>query len=182
MFRFVPSMLGSLLLAPACALALVAFPDATPQLFLGGQENFDLVMESKIIKVFRALGAENKTKPGKVITIDGQKCDVTPVIVNGPKVEKVALALSDMGNFGEMFMCIFNPGVILRFEAGKKILDIMICFHCQEMILFKDGVLVRRPLKWASTKNTFSKDARRAFTAIAKAAFPKDSEIQKLKE
>ena len=174
--------LGIALFAPTCAFALVSVADATPQDFLGGPENFELVMGAKTIKVFRVAGSERKINRNKLIEIDGEMCVTTPAAIRGAKVEKAALALSDMGNFGEMFMCIFYPGVILRFEENAKTLDVMICFHCREMILFKNGVLVRRPLKWASTKNTFSKNARRAFAEIAKAAFPKDAEIQKIVE
>ncbi len=113
--------------------------------------------------------------------IDGRQCDMSSAVVAGPEVAQVIAALSDMKNFGGMYMCDFDPGVILRFAAGGHTLDLIICFHCGEMILYGDGVKIRRPYKWASTRNSFRKDARRAFTTIARKAFPNDAEIQALK-
>jgi hypothetical protein len=86
-----------------------------------------------------------------------------------------------MRNFGQGFMCLFDPGIILRFAANKHTLDLVLCFHCHEMILFSDGKAVRRPYKYGSIKNSFFREASRSFKAISKKAFPGDTEIQALK-
>lgn len=103
--------------------------------------------------------------------IDGYECDAASALVVGPEVTQVIGALSDTTNFGGMFVCDFDPGIILRFADGKHTLDLIICFGCHEMVLYSDGALVRRPYKWASTRNSFRKDAGRAFAVIEKKAF-----------
>ena len=156
-------------------------PDSTPETFMGGAKNLELVNTAKAIKVFRIVDPDQKLKPKKTINIDNCQCHASPVNVTGPEVQQVIAAMSDMINFGEPLMCIFDPGIILRFESDAHNLDVIICFHCHEMVLYSDGVVVRRPFKWAATKNTFRPDAESAFMAIAKKAFPGDPEIQKLK-
>lgn len=170
---------ASLLIARA--FSLEAIPDATPEIFMGGPENLALVNSAKAIKVFRILNPAQKSKPKNVVIIDGQQCTAAAVNVAGQEVQQVIVAMSDMTNFGGALKCDFDPGVIFRFEADGHTLDVIICFHCQEMVLYGDGAVVRRPFKWASTKNAFSKPAHLAFVAMAKKAFPKDAEIQKLK-
>lgn len=163
------------------AFAVDSIPGATPEGFLGGAQNLKLVSSAKAIKVFRCVGSGEKPDAGKTITIGGRQCHALPASVNGTEVQEVTTAMSDMGNFGEALMCDFNPGVILRFESGGHHLDFVICFSCGEMVLYSDDAKVRRPFKWAATKNTFFKDARKGFVAVAKKAFPEDAEIQKLK-
>ena len=126
------------------------------------------------------LDPERKAKPGSVITIDKLACNAKSAEVAGPEVPQVVAAMSNMASFGRITMCDFDPAIILRFEANGHTLDVMICFHCHEMILYRDETLVRRPFTWAETKNTFTGDARRVFLAMAKKAFPNDTEIQKL--
>ncbi len=159
-----------------------SIPDATPETFVGGPENLRLITGAKSITVFRIIDPERKPKRKKLVTIDEQKCDANPSVVSGQEATRVIEALTDMTNFGGPFVCDFDPGVILRFAEPKHTVDLIVCFGCGEMILYSDGALVRRPYRWASTLNSFHKDARRAFAAIAVKAFPKDAEIQKLKE
>ena len=164
------------------AFSFAAIPDGTPESFMGGAENLALVNTAKAIKVFRILKPQQKLKPEEIITISGNQCQAASASVVGPEVQQVIAAMSDMTNFGGALTCIFDPGVILRFETDAHTLDVIICFHCHEMVLYRDGAVVRRPFKYASTTNTFWRDADPAFTTIAKNAFPKDAEIQKLKQ
>jgi hypothetical protein len=150
--------------------------NSTPEIFLGGGRNLQLVNTATSITVFRIIDSEQKPG-GTTGTIDGFKCNPTPSLVSGPEVTQVIDALSKTTNFGEGLMCIFEPGVILRFSSGRHTLDLIVCFHCREMVLYSDGNVVRRPYMWASIKNTFHKEAFQAFVAIAKKAFPNDTEI-----
>jgi len=161
-------------------LSFEPIPNATPETFMGGPENLALVNAAKSVRVFRILDPERKAKPGSVITIDKLACNAKSAEVAGPEVPQVVAAMSNMASFGRITMCDFDPAIILRFEANGHTLDVMICFHCHEMILYRDETLVRRPFTWAETKNTFTGDARRVFLAMAKKAFPNDTEIQKL--
>jgi hypothetical protein len=162
------------------AFSFEPIPDATPETFLGGPENLALVNAAKTVRVFRVRPPNPNRKADPVVAIDKMTRDATPVEVAGPEVPQVIATMSNMAGFGQMLTCDFDPGIILRFEANGHILDVLICFHCHEMILYRDGELVHRPFKWAETRNTFTGDARRAFLAIAKKAFPNDAEIQKL--
>lgn len=173
--------LSTLWVLARSAVAFDPIPGATPEVFLGGAQNLKVVSAATSIKVFRTVGSGEKPDAGKTISISGRQCHASPASVAATEVQQVIAALSDMGNFGEALMCDFDPGVILRFESEGRHLDIVICFSCSEMILYSDGARVHRPFKWAATKNTFFKDARKAFVAIAKKAFPSDPEIQKLK-
>ena len=179
--RFLLCLLAASLLTGR-GFAFDPIPDATPEKFMGGAENLELVNAATAIKVFRIVDPEQKPKRKKTVRIDNRECDATPVSVSGPEVQQVIAAMSEMKNFGGGLMCDFDPGMILRFEADAHTLDVIVCFQCHEMILYHDGAVVRRPFKWAETKNTFSGSAFRAFVAIAKKAFPKDAEIQGIKQ
>ncbi len=176
------SLSAILIFAVGCRASDNSIPEATPQTFFGGPENLQLVKEATSITAFRIVDPQQQHAPRKPMTIDGRQCDASSAVVAGPEVAQVVAALSDMTNFGDMYMCDFDPGVILRFAAGKHTLDLIVCFHCGEMVLYGDGVEIRRPYNWARTRNSFRKDARRAFTAIAKKAFPNDVEIQALRQ
>src|SRR5205085_862377 len=104
------------------------------------------------------------------------------ITVSGAENNGVIRALSDMKNFEGPFVCTFDPGVIFGFSDGGHNLDLAICFHCCEMIFYKDGAVVRRPFAWAEVKNIFLKDAYLAFAAVARKAFPQDPEIQELRQ
>ncbi len=106
------------------------------------------------------------------VAIDGERCDPAPKTVSGAALARVVTAFADAGNFGGATLCDFNPGMILRFKTAVATLDMVVCFSCHEMALFRDGTYVHRPLKYAGGSFTFYKSARSAFSAIYKAAFP----------
>jgi hypothetical protein len=166
----------------ARGLAFEPIPDATPETFVGGLENLRLINTATAIEVFRVVDADQKRKPKKIIRIDNRECYDPPARVIGPEVQRVIAALTEMTNFGGPLMCYFDPGIILRFASNAHNLDVIICFRCHEMVLYSGDVIVRRPFQGAATKNTFAKDAHRAFAAIARKAFPNDLEIQSLKQ
>lgn len=73
--------------------------------------------------------------------------------------------------------CLINPGVAFRAWRGHECVEVIVCYHCQQMIVtMKDvrGSVVR------SVYTEFG-SMRAEFLALAKKAFPNDKEIQSLK-
>ena len=72
--------------------------------------------------------------------------------------------------------CEINPGVAFRAWRGQECVEVIICFHCQQMLITtKDakGLEVHS----AYTEITWT---RAKFLALAREAFPNDKEIQSL--
>ena len=163
--------------------------DATPEKFFGGTDSLRIVQTAKEITVFSIVEPDfydEKDKPhyknvAALISVDDEKCTPSPKTISGPDVARVASALTNVRNFGEELMCDFDPGIILRFRNSIGILDVIVCFHCGEMVLYRDTKIVHRNLKWAEAKNTFFRPAGHAFAAVAKDAFPDDAEISALR-
>jgi len=73
--------------------------------------------------------------------------------------------------------CIPDPGVAFRLWTGRQCVEVLLCFHCDQMIV--------------TTKDTEGRITHTAYTeflsvrprlaALAKEAFPDDAEIQALK-
>jgi hypothetical protein len=67
--------------------------------------------------------------------------------------------------------CKFDPGVAIRFAGGTSTTDVVFCFHCDEIQIYRDG------------KRVGGEDidnARSRLAAIMQHIFPDDQEIQKL--
>jgi hypothetical protein len=72
--------------------------------------------------------------------------------------------------------CLFNPGVAYRAWRGRECVEVIVCFHCTEMVITtKDEQ--GHPTHAAHTQFAFT---RAAFVALAKETFPSDKEIQSL--
>ena len=72
--------------------------------------------------------------------------------------------------------CLINPGVAYRIWSGKQCVEVIICFHCNQMIITAKnakGEIVRRTYTEIVTM-------RSRLIALSKDAFPKDAEIQGL--
>ena len=74
--------------------------------------------------------------------------------------------------------CEFMPGVGFRVLSDEGQVDVILCFHCDELQLFTtDG-----KHKEVEKKHEDFDRARPALVKLAKQAFPNDKEIQALKE
>lgn len=73
--------------------------------------------------------------------------------------------------------CEINPGIAFRVWRGRECVEVIICFHCQQMLVTTEDAK-GRVLYSAYTEITFT---RAKFLALAKEAFPMDKEIQSLK-
>jgi hypothetical protein len=68
--------------------------------------------------------------------------------------------------------CEFDPGVAIRFTKTSASLDVLLCFHCDELAVYR------------GTTRVGGEDfdvARPRLVAIAKRLFPADDKIQALK-
>jgi len=82
-----------------------------------------------------------------------------------------------------MFQLTQNPPLVLLALAAKARYTLSMNRRFILLVLAAcAGALLHRPCEWASTRNTFFKDAQSPFTAIAKKALREDAEIKKLKQ
>jgi hypothetical protein len=154
--------------------------DVTPEDFFGSADNLQLVKTAEAVTVFRIMPGKGDAAPKDSTRIAGYACDSASSVIKGPEVTKVVGALLNRANFDANKLCIFEPGVIVRFANESRVLDLIICFSCREIIMY-DGKAVRRPYRWGSVKLSFKDDAYIAFASIAKQAFPNDPQMQALK-
>jgi hypothetical protein len=153
---------------------------ATPEKLLGGAENSKILNGAKEVVVYR-IAPDEGPKRTEVVKVDGYLCVAKPQPVSDPDLQHLRAAFSDTANFGQELTCDFDPAIIIRFRSDLGTLDLIACFGCHEMMLYRDGKIVRRDLKSAQSLNTFRKDVRVVLTAIAKTGFPQASELQSLK-
>jgi hypothetical protein len=70
-------------------------------------------------------------------------------------------------------LCYFDPGVKLVFKNGSQTIDALICYHCNDLCIVKDG----KPVGYANFI-----PGRAKLVAFAKEILPTDKEIQSLSE
>jgi hypothetical protein len=178
-----------LLLALACLMTAHARAgdwdldsSTTVEVLFGGKENLRLVREATSLTVYRIVDPEKKPA-GKTIKINETTCESTAMVLGGADVARAVIALTRIENYNAISMCDFDPGVIVRFADKEKVhtLDLIVCFRCHEMLIIDNGKLVRREDRLARSKIRFGPAIHDILVAIATKAFPKDTEIQKLK-
>jgi hypothetical protein len=99
-----------------------------------------------------------------------------PVVLASKVGAKLAGALLSVDSYAEgMSACLFNPAVAFRFHQGGKAVQALVCFQCNELVFEEPG---GRAL---SGKMRLSK-GRSILLATAKLAFPKNRELQELKQ
>jgi hypothetical protein len=72
--------------------------------------------------------------------------------------------------------CEINPGVAFRAWRGQECVEVIICFHCQQMLI------TTRNAQGRETHSAYTQmiSMRSEFLALAKEAFPADKEIRSL--
>ena len=72
--------------------------------------------------------------------------------------------------------CEINPGVAFRAWRGQECVEVIICFHCQQMLM------TTRNAQGQETRSGYTQmiSMRAEFLGLAREAFPNDKEIQKL--
>lgn len=73
--------------------------------------------------------------------------------------------------------CLINPGVAFRAWRGRECVEVIVCYHCQQMLVTRKDAQGRV----AHTVYTEFGSMRAEFLALAKEAFPDDKGIQSLK-
>ena len=73
--------------------------------------------------------------------------------------------------------CEINPGVAFRAWRGQECVEVIICFHCQQMLITTKNAQGRE----VHSAYTQMVSMRADFLALAHEAFPDDKEIQSLK-
>jgi len=73
--------------------------------------------------------------------------------------------------------CEINPGVAFRAWRGQECVEVIICFHCQQMLM------TTRNVRGRETHSAYTQmvSMRSEFLALAKEAFPADKEVRSLK-
>ena len=72
---------------------------------------------------------------------------------------------------GSLKLCEFNPGLAFRFYKGKEVLDILLCFQCDEIKFYHNQKLLGQ---------ADVDPARADLVNLSKQLFPKDKVIQLL--
>ena len=70
--------------------------------------------------------------------------------------------------------CIFTPGVAFRLRSGSDVLEILVCFSCGDLVTYSNRG--RLPLPSGDFTPGYVE-----LSALAKVAFPDDSDIQALR-
>jgi hypothetical protein len=174
-FLVVLMVLVALFAAPLPAADAPKPSEKVKKLF--GEKALTVLDGATKVEVFRVdsdkPGEKDKTVAGYRITAPGKDQDEK-------FAAKIAAAVLDEKNYEWEAAkgCIFRPGVAFRVWKGEESVAFVICFSCDQMdiaTLGKDGTKVKSG--FAETD-----PGRAALVKLAKAAFPDDKEIQKLKE
>ena len=74
-------------------------------------------------------------------------------------------------------ICEINPGIAFRAWRGQECVEVIVCFHCQQMLI------TTRNAQGKETRSAYTQmiSMRAEFLALARQAFPNDKEIQGLK-
>jgi hypothetical protein len=129
------------------------------------------------VEVFRVAGKEPPTEASSgELRIGGFR-----VLSQGKDqgrvfADRLAAVLSQWKTYSFTYAKCYWPGVAFRVWKGEEIVDILICFKC-------DNLYCGPPTMSARVTASFSESPNRArLVALAKEAFPDDQEIQGLTE
>ena len=144
----------------------------------GGAENLDIVSRTARIEVFR-IGKlsdyrDAANASGTNLVLNKYPMLSGPAVVPPELQSRILNLLKSPTSYSwdaGRKACIIVPGMRLKLTAGKEDLDILFCFDCGIMVVFKDGIDVA---------GADFDPAERRFAAIFKALYPQDAEIQGL--
>lgn len=110
--------------------------------------------------------------PAAAARIGGFEVTAGPVALSKDQDARLRRVLADREtyDFDLHKKCEFQPGVALRFDAGDKTADLLICFACDEL-----GVTDAQ-----GNISTASFTARKELVELAQELFPNDREIAAL--
>lgn len=153
-------------------------PSDKVKAWMGGERPVSIIAGATRVEVFRV----NPEKPNEPM---GKECGGYPVIATAKEqgkefAGKIAAIVFDEKtyDFEKGKKCMFEPGVGFRLWKDKDWVDVVLCFHCDELEIstIPPGEKERK-----SAHEDFDA-ARAVLVKLCKEAFPDDKEIQGLAE
>jgi hypothetical protein len=146
--------------------------------FLGGERPVGIIAGVTKVEVFRV----NPEKPTEPM---GKECGGYPIISTAKEQTrefglKIAAIVFDEKTYDweKAKRCMFEPGVGFRLWREKDWVDVVICFHCDEIEIST----IPPGEKDRKVSHEDCDAARAALVKLCKEAFPDDKEIQGLKD
>jgi hypothetical protein len=139
----------------------------------GGSDGLQAVLRPEKVEAYRVASPHKSPKGDEPETIGGANVVSGPVVVDAKAARDLAEILRNSDTYGWDFAkgCKFDPGVVIRFAGKTTTIDVVFCFHCEELQIWRDGARVGgEDFDAASGK----------LAAIMKRIFPEDEEIQTL--
>lgn len=129
---------------PVAALALASCRSGVASRVVdlyGGEANWSVIQAPAKVQAWRVM------PPGRVQyirapdTIDGFEITGGPRDVDLATARELASILADdaIYDWERAKGCEFEPGLAVRFSDGAASVDILFCFHCNELAAFRDG-------------------------------------------
>ncbi len=127
--------------------------DARVVRLYGGEEGYELIAIPALANV-HAYRVEGRVKEGATAAeLQQAKVDARPILVDdvrviGKPVEPDHDALKTLStilknersyDWPRSKGCLFNPGVALRFSGHNTTIDVLLCFGCRELAVYKNG-------------------------------------------
>jgi hypothetical protein len=155
----------------ACSMRAV-----TPRVvhLYGGDANWALIESPSKVTAFRLVRPGVRTYIRAPDEMDGFEIASTPAPVDATSAREVASILADdaIYDWDRAKGCDFDPGVALRFAGSASAVDVLFCFKCNELAVYRDGQRVGG--------EDFDR-ARPRLLAVMRRVFPGDDEIGKLR-
>ena len=139
----------------------------------GGIEGIVAVVEPERVEAYRVAPLHKIPKGETPETVGGAGILSGPVAVDEATARDLAeiLKSADTYRWDSAKACKFDPGVAIRFIGKSSTTDVLFCFHCEELQVWRDGKRVGG--------EDFDADRKR-IAAIMKRIFPDDEGIQGL--
>ena len=107
----------------------------------GGEANWSVIQAPSQVQAWRVM------PPGRVRyvrapdTVDGFEITDGPRDVDLATARELAsiLAADAIYDWERAKGCEFEPGLAVRFSDGAASVDVLFCFHCDELAAFRDG-------------------------------------------
>jgi hypothetical protein len=137
----------------------------------GGPDGLKPILEPEKVEAYRVARptAAGEPLPGalRVEMVSG------PVVVDDKTVRELAAILKSPATYDwdSSKGCIFDPGVMFRFIGEESSTEVVFCFSCNELQVYRNG---------QRGKGEDFDNARGRLASIMKRVFPDDEEIQKL--
>lgn len=167
-----PTIVLAILLGGVCWAAIEWRGSENVKGLFGGAEGLQVVLAPAKVEAYR-VALRKGVDDDAAETIAGATIVSGPVAVDENTARELAEILKSPNTYGWDFAkgCKFDPGVVIRFASQSSAVDVVFCFHCEELQIYRDG------------KRVGGEDfdaASNRLAAIMKRVFPDDEEIQKL--